>query len=326
MRRNSLVSISFALCSSVALAACGGGGGGSGDDTGDDIDGGGDTGPDADYSDFTNLIARDYSIPAGEEIYKCVGIRVPEDMYITVFRANAPVGTHHTVLTIDDDPGGFFGTQLGEYDCDVQSLGLEMLFASGVGTDDLVFPEGVAIKVEQGRFLHLNLHLFNAQSGTITGNSGVYIKAIPASEVENEAEMVFAGNMEFTILPKHNTPDNPAVIRGGCDFDRPATLFAYWPHMHQFAVHQKVVVTQAGVPNVLHDEPFGFEEQTNYPLDTPLQISAGDRIDVECSYVNTTGMPIMFGDSSTAEMCFTGLYRYPKQATFLFECATADSF
>ena len=74
---------------------------------------------------------------------------------------------------------------------------------------------------------------------------------------------------------------------------------------------------------MLHDEPFGFEEQTNYPLATPIQISNGDSVSVECSFVNTSDppVPITFGDSSTKEMCFTGLYRYPKQAQFLFECA-----
>lgn len=321
MRSTSLVSINFALISSLALMACGGGNS-SGDDTsGDDIDAGGGGNPDADNSGFTNLINRDYSIPAGEEIYRCIGIRVPEDMYITTFRASTPVGTHHTVLTIDDNPGGFFGTELGEYDCDVQALGLEMLFASGVGTDDLQFPDGVAIKVEAGRFLHLNLHLFNAGTSTLAGNSGIYVKVVPASEVENEAEMIFAGNMSFTIRKERNTPENPEVISGGCTFDRSATLMAYWPHMHQYAVHQKVTLTQGGVPNVLHDEPFGFADQVNYPIDPLISISPGDSINVDCSYVNTTGQDIQFGDSSTAEMCFTGLYRYPKQAQFLFECA-----
>ncbi len=30
-----------------------------------------------------------------------------------------------------------------------------------------------------------------------------------------------------------------------------------------------------------------------------------------CSYVNNTGATVSFGDSSTDEMCFTGIYKYP---------------
>src|SRR5688500_12002326 len=95
-------------------------------------------------------------------------------MYIDLFHTPNPTGEHHAVVTISDGPGGFGNTQLGEYDCGVNTLGLEMMFASGVGTDDLVMPEGVAIKIEAGRFLHLNLHLFNTDpTETISAHSAI---------------------------------------------------------------------------------------------------------------------------------------------------------
>ena len=34
---------------------------------------------------------------------------------------------------------------------------------------------------------------------------------------------------------------------------------------------------------------------------------------VECTHTNTTDKVVTFGDSSLAEMCFAGLYRYPSQ-------------
>jgi len=279
------------------VAACGG------DDAG--------SAPDAQVSDFTTLIERSWTIDPGET-YKCVRIVAEEDLYITTFHATAPDGTHHTVLTKAD------GGTPGEYDCNAGNLDLEMLFASGVGTDDLVFPDGVAMKVDAGQTLNLNLHLFNTGTSPLSGTSGIDVRTIAEADVTDEAEMVFTGQASFEIPGE--TGATPYVVTGGCSFPRDATLLAYWPHMHQYGVHQKVTMTIGGAEQVVHDAAYSFFEQKNYPVE-PLEIREGDSIEVECSYENHTGSPVEFGDSSEQEMCFTGFYRYPKQALFLFECA-----
>ena len=293
----------------LGLAACGGGAGG---DDQAEADASAEIDADVDAEGFTEIVGRDWTIPPGEH-YKCVRVRVPRDMYITTFRAVAPLGTHHTVLTVAE------GGQVGEYDCGAGSLDFQMLFASGVGTDDLTFPDGVAIKVTAGQLVNLNLHLFNTHpTEELSGHSGVRVRTIDERLVANEAEMVFAGDGDLNI--PGNTGGVPHMETGGCTFSRDATLLAYWPHMHQYAVRQRVLLTVGGVETVVHDEAYSFEEQTNYPLAPPIQVGQGDSIAVECFYENETGTPVMFGDSSTTEMCFTGLYRYPKQAIYLFEC------
>src|SRR4051794_15675844 len=75
----------------------------------DPMTGGGDdtTGaPDADSNyqpdpGYTKLLSRTWSLGAGEtNIYKCLRYTVPADTYITSIEAQAPLGTHHTVLSI----------------------------------------------------------------------------------------------------------------------------------------------------------------------------------------------------------------------------------
>jgi hypothetical protein len=307
-----LVRLACLAAALVSFPACGGGGGG--DDDGDDT-----SSPDASIPEgFTELIGREWTISPGE-IYKCVGIRVDRDMYINAFHTDNPGGEHHAVLTIADDPGGFGNTQLGEYDCNVNQLDLQMLFASGVGTDDLVFPDGVGMKINAGQFVHLNLHLFNTQpSGDITAHSRILVKEIAAADLVNEAEMVFAGTASINV-PMGEMGD----ASGGCTFQNDATIMTYWPHMHQHAYHQKVDMVVGGSAMVLHDQEFTFGEQKNFPITPNLQVHANDSINVTCSYDNTDGTSdLTFGDSSTEEMCFTGIYRYPKQAGFfgLFDC------
>jgi hypothetical protein len=301
------------VLAAIAIVAACGGGMGNGDDTGDDtVDP-----PDADVSDLVELIGRDWEIPPGEH-YRCIGIRAPEDVIIQTFRTPNPNGEHHAVLTVADDPGGFNNTQLGEYSCNVNTLDLQMLFASGVGTDDMVFPDGVGIRVRAGQFVHLNLHLFNTNpAASIAGRSSVLVRPMDEADLQQEAEMVFAGTFNIDI-----EEGATQTISGGCTFDRQATLLAYWPHMHQYGTHQKVTLRVGGNDRVIHDEPFDFNEQLNYPLSPPIVVGSGDGVTVECTYHNTSGGPLSWGDSSTEEMCFTGFYRYPKQARFLFECST----
>jgi hypothetical protein len=263
----------------------------------------------------TEIIGRDWSVPPGTELYKCIGIQVDHDMYINQFQTENPMGEHHTVLTVADQLGGLGGTKLGEYDCSVLTLDLEMLFASGVGTDALTMPEGVALEVKAGQFLHMNLHLFNTTDQTVSGHSGILATLIDPVPADHQAEMVFAGTFNIAVAPGAT-----ATVGGGCTFGHDANLFSYWPHMHQHATHQTVTMMVGGQPKVLHDSPFDFSDQKNYPLAPMVAVHAGDSIRTDCTYTNTSNTVLQFGDSSTAEMCFTGLYRYPKQAFSLFDC------
>lgn len=305
-------SIALATLFSIAAAA---GCGGDGPSNPGDPDA---AGPPIDAevpAGYTRLVGRTWSLAAGQsDTYRCVRMTMTQDVYITGFRAQAPQGTHHTVLSIANT-SSTMGPD-GEYDCAVGTLGLKMLYASGVGTAEYNFPDGVGIKVSAGEQVHLNLHLYNASDAPLTGDSAILIKTVPA-EPATLAEFVFAGRFLFNI-PAHST----RVVTGGCTIaaGRNYQLFAVWPHMHQIATHQKVSLIRPSGTTVLHDAPFDFGDQLFSEI-TPLEpLVGGDRIQVECTYVNNTDRTIGFGDSSDTEMCFTGLYRYPATGSNLFEC------
>ncbi len=261
---------------------------------------------------FTSLIQRAWTVPAGSEIYRCTRVTVQEDTYISTFRSLSPVGTHHTVLSVNTNPSN----PDGDYNCSAGDIEHSMLFASGVGTDDLDFPSGVAIKVNAGDQLDLNLHLFNVTDSPITGTSGTLVKTLELAEVQQLAENVFGG--QFAIFLQ-SMPGVQQVVNGGCTFSQDATVITLWPHMHQLGQHMKVVHEKAGGDVTVLDQAFNFEEQRNYPV-TPFVVSAGERLDVDCTYVNGTGSTVTFGDSSSQEMCFVGIYRYPATGQGVFDC------
>ncbi|MFN0253855.1 MAG: hypothetical protein ACKV2T_43725 [Kofleriaceae bacterium] len=302
----------------MAVAACGNDGTGNNPDGGDNNIDGNNGGMDAFVPDpgFTKLISRTWTVPPGSaDTYKCVRLTLTEDTYLTNIMAQAPLGTHHTVLSIAGG-NGTTGAD-GEQDCGVGTLGMVMLYASGVGTSPLDFPPDVSVKIPAGTQIHLNLHLFNASDEPLQGDSGIWVKS-QSTPTPIEAEMVFAGGFAFAIQPTGMTTNFTA----GCNANRNFTLFALWPHMHVLAKHSKFTVKRGNNPAVtLHDMPYSFEEQTYWKLGSEFQVQTGDRIDVTCSWVNPVGNGVVrFGDSTNQEMCFTGMYRYPAANNGLFQC------
>jgi hypothetical protein len=264
---------------------------------------------------YTRLIGRTWQLERGQpDTYMCVRITVPADTYITSFMAQAPLGTHHTVLSVRDAQPGTDG----EYDCVANSLDMNMLYASGVGTDVLELPAGVGLRVKAGQQLNLNLHLFNSSDQPLSGESAILVKS-QSTPPPMLAEMIFAGTFAISI-PAGAT----RTVTGGCTLPAGTNqqLFALWPHMHQYATHQKVeLIKSAGGTSVLLDRPYSFTEQAYYPQAPLVPVVGGDRFRVSCTYTNTSGSTITFGDSSNQEMCFTGMYLYPARGASIFECA-----
>ncbi len=313
MRLRALPAYVFSLL--LVAAACGGGepGDGNPDAAPPGTPDAASDNPDAGIpAGFTTLISRSWTIPAGQEIYRCTRVTVQEDMYINTFRSLSPIGTHHTVLSLHDDAS----RPDGDYNCGAGDIAHSMLFASGIGTDDLSFPEGVAIPIRAGQQLDLNLHLYNFSESEIQGESGTLGRLIPVGEVQDEAEVVFGGKAPFAIP---NDPQNEQTLSGGCQFNQAGTVVALWPHMHQYGVHMRIVHQSGNGDVVLHDGPFDFNEQLNYVID-PVEVAAGERLAVDCTYLNDSGSLIFFGDSSESEMCFAGIYRYPATGAGTFDC------
>jgi hypothetical protein len=276
----------LAACMALSASACSGG-----DDRSDNTD----------NREFQTLIEEAWTLAPGAEIYRCVRFTVSEELHVNSFRALKPLGTHHTVLSADDTPDEPDGVQ----DCDGLTTAPRSLFGAGVGTKDRIFPEGIAMKIVAGSQLHLSLHLVNASTQPLSGRSGVLFKAMDPRDVRALAEGVIAGPVNFQVPPGRSTQS------GQCTFDRDTTVIGVFPHMHQTGVHMKVTAQSSFAGSVvIHDAAYDFNEQLGYPVEF-LPMKAGDIVTIECTYNNTTGMTIPWGDSSFEEMCFAGLSRFP---------------
>jgi hypothetical protein len=183
-----------------------------------------------------------------------------------------------------------------------------MIFGSGVGTDELLMPDGVAFRLQAGQQLLLNLHVYNeSQTTPLSGISGTEVLLISESEVMNEAEVLLAGTFAV-YLPDGQT----TTINGGCRMNGDVTIFATGPHMHRLGTHMTVIAETASGDLTIMDRDYSFDEQT-VELVGNVPVPAGNNVRVACTYYNNTGDLVTWGESSDQEMCFASLFRYPKQ-------------
>jgi len=251
--------------------------------------------------EWETLLKGEWKLPPSTEDYVCVRQTVEEVLYVRAFEAINPLGTHHTFLSMGEPSGPD-----GVTPCSANENHAQSIFGSGVGTNALELPDGVAIKVEAGTQILLNLHLFNASTEELRGLSGT--KMVRADEADVEQ---LGGNIAAGVLSLELPPRQMSSKTGTCMIRSDTTIFGVLPHMHQLGVHMKVVAeSSVDGERVLHDDPYDFDEQLFYPID-PIQMAAGDAVRFECTWLNTTDKVVGFGDSSLDEMCFVGLYRYP---------------
>jgi copper type II ascorbate-dependent monooxygenase-like protein len=248
---------------------------------------------------WQELALTDWRLPSGQETYLCLTVTANADTYITAFKSIGSTGTHHATLSAAD----------GLTDGVVEGCGpvamYRQIFASGTTEVEQTMPKDVAMRIDYGQQIVLRLHLFNTQNDALTGRSGVIVKTTSAYAVKQFAGSVLAGTISLSIPPGTSTQT------GTCTLGVDATVFNVFPHMHQLGRSMKAAALLAdGTEKTLYDGPFQFDEQKRYVID-PLQMRAGDRVRVECTYNNPTQTTVGFGESSLDEMCFLGVSSYP---------------
>jgi hypothetical protein len=279
----------LAILSALGVCACGGGAAEAPEDAGASQGDAASPGP------FRPLLTASWTLPPGSERYRCARRTLAEDVTIRAFQPTAPLGTHHTVLSLADG-----ARPDGDHDCG-PIAGERAIYMSGVGSPPFELPEGVAVRLRAGQQLVLNLHLYNTDADhPLSGISGVEVAIAPGDTQVAQAEVILAGPLGFVIDPGRQE----RTFR--CTTTTPVTLFAIGPHMHRLGIG--MLVTRG--EEVLLDVPYSFDDQRFYPVG-PIALAAGDRLDVTCIWNNDTGAPVSFGDSSDEEMCFAMLYRHP---------------
>jgi hypothetical protein len=266
--------------------------------------------PPATEPNWEMIVTADWELAPNQERYFCQRVTLKEDLYVSAIKAVNPLGTHHTALTA----AASASMPDGLTECSSGGLAPQGIFGSGVGTDPVTYPQGVGLRLRAGQQLLLNLHVFNVTNERLRGTSGTAFVRAKQEDVKQLAESLLAGPALFSL------PVGRTSVQGTCTMTHDTKLFAVQPHMHQTGVHMKGVAHSSLMGDVtVHDGPYEFENQVVYEIDE-VPMKEGDTVDVECTFDNKTDGPIGFGESSTEEMCFLVLHRYPAAATPSVTC------
>ena len=172
--------------------------------------------------------------------------------------------------------------------------GGQMLHGWAPGGSDLYFTPDVAIRMDSATSYLLEVH-YNSSGPSATDASGLEIC------VSEQAIISWLGTDGI----------NGTSATGTCAprADEPIHIIAGTPHMHLKGSHMKVTVNRDdGDSEVVHDEPFAFENQRGYAEDIVIQ--PGDSITTTCTY----SAPSRFGKGTNEEMCYWFALAYPAGA------------
>ena len=183
-----------------------------------------------------------------------------------------------------------------------------------VGGGAEIFPKGVGMKMQPpGGMFELEWHLFNSTGGDVADRSGIEICVVPESAVDPKyiASMTWLGSEQLVIPPGKTTKCsgtcNPSFKGGG-----PATIITWVPHMHLIGVHMDTWVNHPdGSQDHIFDEPFQFDFQISHRQNPPYVVNQGDTLLTTCTFNNTTSNQVLFGQSTTMEMCYQFVVAYP---------------
>jgi len=248
-------------------------------------------------------------IPIGTEDYICYGFdaEIAENaslraVHWTVPSASAVLWHHATLYTVTE------AFPDGPAPCDGMPPGSISLHVWTPGSGDLVLPADVGLALPRGtrRFV-IELHVMRLQDGP--AGAGSVAVGLQTDPVVNLGTFFGISAPVPAIRPQMN--ETSSTI---CTFSQSAHLWSIWPHMHRAGHAIEATLLRSGGEHstLVHVEPWNFSAQRTYPLD--VDVSAGDSIESQCWWTNTTDTYVLPGLKSSDEMCNQGLVGWPAAA------------
>ncbi|CAN5161931.1 hypothetical protein BH11MYX1_BH11MYX1_22760 [soil metagenome] len=251
---------------------------------------------------YQTLVSTGWSLAPSSEKYECYRVTLTEDIWVKSIKPISPQGTHHSVLMLATTPSAPDGLT----ECS-SLLSEPAIYASGVGTTELVFPDGIGLHLLAGQQLFLNVHLFNSGDATLDGTSGIEYQSGDSTSIVHEAGSVLIGAANGPTVPVGQN----VALSFQCKTPAASVMFAVAPHMHLNGTHLTASYTPPnGVATTLLDTAYSFDDQ-KFHLFAPVTSVTGGKYKVTCTYDNESGSPIPFGESTTQEMCYAMTYVYP---------------
>ncbi len=241
------------------------------------------------------------------------------------FRPGNPRVVHHGITMCDPtgrslerdaaDPNPGYPSQATGVEELVRGAQLLELWAPGVAARP--FPQGVALPVDPGSAIVLNLHYHpSGKPESDQSMVGIYL----AKDSEPITHPVFV-DLPFAVTT--GDIDIPAGAKEHhlvADLTLPTNirLLAIYPHMHYLGTEIKVraILPDGQEQSLVWVDQWDFNWQDKFVYATPLELPTGTRLDLDAWYDNSADNPhnpsnpperVLLGEESTDEMCLAFL-------------------
>jgi len=257
-----------------------------------------------------------WTMQSGREATRCVVKRLDNasPLWVSQVRTQLSAGSHHLIVYKSDETV----ERTEAFDCDpfVETLKGQTypIMITQIRNETLAFPNGVAFRFEPNQMVRLEAHYLNYFPDAITTNADVHFDGIAESDVVSEANMLFYGNPDLKIPANssYTTPMRHLSVLPGTN------VFAITGHTHSFGTSVDIsLADDLSDPGTVIYPPEGetylWDEPPVTYFDPPIAFPQGGGFKYTCSWNNTTGSQLGFGESANQEMCFFWAYYYPSQ-------------
>jgi hypothetical protein len=278
-------------------------------------DGGSTTGPDAGQLTVQTMTVTvgPIAVTAGTETVVCVTMRLSntESVYVPRITVQLAPGSHHLVVYRSQaTTENLTPTQCTTFQGILTGTGVPLII-SEKPSDDLTFPKGVALKFAPHQMIELEAHYINVGTSTLQGMGTVHFETIPTTTPNIiESDFAFFGTTNIVLSTGIQTI-GPLFVAG-----RAGTHgFALTTHQHRLGSDFKVWAAN-GATDTNHPPIADTTDWANpplYRLKPELDFNGQNGLAYQCTWNNTTGQVVTFGESALQEMCVLWMYYYPSQ-------------
>jgi hypothetical protein len=292
----------------VAVAACGSSsGGGGGSQSGVTLMAGFDPGPAPDPSQgFQIVLPIVKDIPAGSSQEYCswTNLTLPQDVWISASQGAQTETGHHVVLYYAPNPQKVDTRLCANEDMAEFKFGMP---ASGGSTGKVQLPSNLAVHLPAGAQIVVNHHYLNASATDVAeAQSAINVYYADPNVPHVSSSTVVVLDSSLTV------PVGASSVGIDCTFNDAYAAWDLIPHMHAWGSHITVDhTTSTGTTrlfDVAWDPNYSFDFQsveTKKDPSAPYMFQKGDKMHIQCDYMNTTSGPMSFGSEMCVFIAFT---------------------
>jgi hypothetical protein len=256
--------------------------------------------PDPDIAYSVTLTSDSFTVAPNSESFTCQSFANPfqgQQVDIKTWQDDMTPGSHHMFVFYSPN-----ATDGAMYSCSGLQSGPFTFVAQGPHVVQ-TYPHGIGATIPSSMGFLLNIHYINASAMALTAQVKVTMYVYKSGIVTSHAGMIFDNNINVNVP----SDGKQHVYTASCTLPQDVYVLASNSHMHSEATN---FVATAG-SNALYqttqwsDPPEGI-------FSPPLHLSAGTQITWSCTYVNTTGATLTFGETASKNvMCISQSMFYP---------------